>query len=74
MRIPDAKLAEIWDQGFTIVEGWNMHELRLALKNAPAMQHLLALTSDTALMQQLGRLRAARRLSCLKFESVYDGA
>jgi hypothetical protein len=24
-------------------------------------------------MQQLGRLRAARRLSCLKFESIYDG-
>ena len=23
---------------FTIVEGWNMHELRAALKNAPAMQ------------------------------------
>ena len=22
MRIPDAKLAEIWDQGFTIVEGF----------------------------------------------------
>jgi UPF0755 protein len=40
---------------FTIVEGWNMRELRTALKAAPAMQHLLLLTSDSALMQQLGR-------------------
>ncbi len=43
---------------FTIVEGWNMRELRGALKAAPNMQHLLAITSDTALMQQLGRARA----------------
>ncbi|HEY2346613.1 MAG TPA: endolytic transglycosylase MltG [Xanthomonadaceae bacterium] len=40
---------------FTIVEGWNMRELRAALKTAPNMQHLLSMTSDNALMQQLGR-------------------
>jgi UPF0755 protein len=40
---------------FTIVEGWNMRELRAALKTAPHMQHLLTMTSDRALMQQLGR-------------------
>ncbi len=42
---------------FTIVEGWNMRELRAALKAAPHMQHALAITSDNALMQQLGRSR-----------------
>ena len=41
---------------FTIVEGWNMRELRTALLHAPKLHHLLADTSDTALMQQLGRL------------------
>jgi UPF0755 protein len=42
---------------FTIVEGWNMRELRAALKAAPNIQHLMTMTSDTALMQQLGRSR-----------------
>jgi UPF0755 protein len=41
---------------FTIVEGWNMRELRAALAHAPKLHHLLADTSDTALMQQLGRM------------------
>ncbi len=40
---------------FTIVEGWNMRELRAALKLAPSLHHALADTSDTALMIQLGR-------------------
>ena len=40
---------------FTIVEGWNMRELRAALVHAPKMHHLLTDTSDVALMQQLGR-------------------
>ncbi len=42
---------------FTIVEGWNMRELRVALKAARNLQHALTMTSDTALMQQLGRSR-----------------
>ena len=42
---------------FTIVEGWNMRELRAALKAAPYLKHDLADTSDAALMQQLGRSR-----------------
>ncbi len=42
---------------FTIVEGWNMRELRAALKTVPNMRHVLIVTSDTALMQQLGRSR-----------------
>lgn len=42
---------------FTIVEGWNMRELRAALKTAPHMQHLLEMTGDKALMQQLDRPR-----------------
>lgn len=42
---------------FTIVEGWNMRELRAALKTAPHMQHMLEMTSDKALMQQLDRPR-----------------
>jgi UPF0755 protein len=41
---------------FTIVEGWNMRELRAALMHAPKLHHLLRDTSDTALMQQLGRM------------------
>ena len=42
---------------FHLIEGWNMRELRAALKTAPAMQHLLLMTTDAALMQQLGRSR-----------------
>jgi UPF0755 protein len=42
---------------FTIVEGWNMRELRAALKTAPFLKHELPSTSDAALMQQLGRSR-----------------
>jgi UPF0755 protein len=42
---------------FTLVEGWNMRELRAALKSAPNMRHLLPDTSDAALMEQLGRSR-----------------
>ena len=42
---------------FTIVEGWNMRELRAALKTAPSLHHALADTSDSALMVQLGRSR-----------------
>ena len=41
---------------FTIVEGWNMRELRAALLHAPKMHHALADTSNIALMQQLGRM------------------
>ena len=42
---------------FHLIEGWNMRELRTALKTAPKMKHLLPATSDAALMQQLGRSR-----------------
>jgi UPF0755 protein len=42
---------------FTIVEGWNMRELRVALKAAPNLHHALSDTSDSALMVQLGRSR-----------------
>jgi UPF0755 protein len=42
---------------FTIVEGWNMRELRAALKASPNLRHALADTSDAALMIQLGRSR-----------------
>ena len=41
---------------FTIVEGWNMRELRAALLHAPKLRHALASASNTALMQQLGRM------------------
>ncbi|HTA66412.1 MAG TPA: endolytic transglycosylase MltG [Xanthomonadaceae bacterium] len=53
----DIATGKVIQYHFTIVEGWNMRELRAALKNAPAMQHLLMMTSDNALMQQLGRSR-----------------
>ncbi len=42
---------------FTIVEGWNMRELRAALKTTPNLHHALIDTSDSALMVQLGRSR-----------------
>ncbi len=42
---------------FTIVEGWNMRELRAALDAAPNLRHALEVTSDSALMEQLGRSR-----------------
>ncbi len=41
---------------FTIVEGWNMRELRVALMHAPKLHHLLRDASNVALMQQLGRM------------------
>mgnify|MGYP000181252845 CR=1 FL=1 len=31
MRIPDAKLAEVWDRGFTVVEDFLDHETLKAL-------------------------------------------
>ena len=42
---------------FTIVEGWSMRELRAALKAAPNIRHVMVMTSDAALMEQLGRSR-----------------
>ena len=40
---------------FTIVEGWNIHELRAALARAPEMKHDLADLDDAALMARIGR-------------------
>ena len=40
---------------FTIVEGWNIHELRAALVLAPALQHDIADLDDAALMAKIGR-------------------
>jgi len=53
----DIATGKVIQYKFTIVEGWNMRELRTALKTAPHLQHLLEATSDKALMQQLGRPR-----------------
>lgn len=41
---------------FTLVEGWNIHELRAALARAPELKHDLADLDDAALMAKLGRL------------------
>jgi UPF0755 protein len=41
---------------FTIVEGWNIRELRAALAQAPRMKHELADLDDAALMVKLGRI------------------
>jgi len=40
---------------FTIVEGWNMRELRAALARATPLMHTIGLLDDTALMAALGR-------------------
>ena len=40
---------------FTIVEGWNIRELRAALARAPQLKHGLADLDDAALMTKLGR-------------------
>lgn len=53
----DIATGKVIQYKFTLVEGWNMRELRAALKAAPHLQHLLEITSDKALMQQLGRPR-----------------
>lgn len=53
----DIATGKVIQYKFTIVEGWNMRELRAAIKAAPHLQHLLEVTSDKALMQQLGRPR-----------------
>ena len=39
---------------FTIVEGWNIHELRAALARAPLLEHETAGLDDAALMKSLG--------------------
>jgi UPF0755 protein len=39
---------------FTIVEGWNIHELRAALARAPLLEHQTAGLDDAALMKSLG--------------------
>ena len=41
---------------FTLVEGWNIRELRAALAKAPEMKHDLADLDDAAMMAKLGRL------------------
>jgi UPF0755 protein len=41
---------------FTIVEGWNIHELRAALARAPELKHDLADLDDAALMVKLDRM------------------
>ncbi len=53
--LQDIASGKVIQYRFTLVEGWNMRELRHALHGAPHMQHLLDMTSDRALMQQLGR-------------------
>jgi UPF0755 protein len=42
-------------QRFTIVEGWNVRELRAALAKDPGLVQTLADTPDAALMEALGR-------------------
>ncbi|GAA5079573.1 endolytic transglycosylase MltG [Lysobacter panacisoli] len=39
---------------FTIVEGWNIRELRAALKRSPELEHETDQLDDTALMKALG--------------------
>jgi UPF0755 protein len=39
---------------FTIVEGWNIRELRAALQKAPLLRHDAAALGDAALMRALG--------------------
>lgn len=39
---------------FTIVEGWNMRELRAALRKTPLLRHDAAALDDAALMKALG--------------------
>ena len=40
--------------GFTIIEGWNMRDLRAALKNNPAISTTVVNLPDAALMQKIG--------------------
>ena len=50
-RMRDGKVVS---HRFTIVEGWNIHELRAALAKAPLLEHATAALDDAALMKSLG--------------------
>jgi UPF0755 protein len=45
---------DVTQTGFTIVEGWNMHDLRAALKGNPAIKTTVADLPDGVLMQKIG--------------------
>ncbi len=51
-----AKLTQgdVTQTGFTIVEGWNMRDLRAALKNNPAIRTTVGDLPDNELMQKIG--------------------
>jgi len=52
MRLRDGQVVRY---RFTIVEGWNVHELRAALAKATPLRQTLAELDDAALMARLGR-------------------
>ena len=41
-------------RSFTLVEGWNMRDLRAALRKVPVLKQTLPEMDDAALMQALG--------------------
>jgi len=55
-----AEVLDLWQRGknfqyaFTLIEGWNIRQLRAALAGAPALQQTLADVPDSELMQHLG--------------------
>lgn len=51
LRMRDGKVIS---HRFTIVEGWNLHELRAALAKAQPLEHEAAQRDDAALMKALG--------------------
>jgi UPF0755 protein len=55
-----AKLTQgdVTQTGFTIVEGWNMRDLRAALQNNPAIKTTVVNLPDAALMQKIGAAEA----------------
>ncbi|KXU36320.1 aminodeoxychorismate lyase [Ventosimonas gracilis] len=55
-----SEVLDLWQRGkifqyaFTLIEGWNIRQLRAALAGAPALQQTLADVPDSQLMQHLG--------------------
>lgn len=54
MLLDHMRLGRVIQYKFTIVDGWNIHQLRAALDRAPALRHTIDTMADDALMRALG--------------------
>lgn len=52
--LEDMANARVVQHRFTIVDGWNFHELRQALDQAPVLKHETASMTDAQIMQRVG--------------------